>query len=95
MGPHDLIIAATALTKGYLYCHHSRRTQIFENAGIVVSTLVTRETDRVPIDSKIKDLALTFLWDRRSEADMSLQDLTLQDLAKTDRPAVSPNRAYG
>jgi len=30
-----------------LYRHHSRRTQLSENSGIVVSTLVTEETDRV------------------------------------------------
>jgi hypothetical protein len=43
-----------------LYRHHSRRTQLSENPGIVVSTLVIREADRVPLDSKIKDLTLTF-----------------------------------
>jgi uncharacterized protein with PIN domain len=41
-----------------LYRHHSRRTQLSQNSGVVVSTLVIREA-RVPLDSKIKDLTLT------------------------------------
>jgi hypothetical protein len=65
VGSHDLIIAATALAKGYIITTRDE-TQLSENPGVVVSTLVTGEADRVPLDSKIKDLTLTFCSSPRS-----------------------------